>query len=84
MVKKKVTLSADTNVNNVLKEIKKHYSIPGNEISTIDGVKVTTERGWIHMRKSNTEPIIRIYTEAKSVATAEELANQAYNFITNL
>ena len=36
------------------------------------------------MRKSNTEPIIRIYTEAKSVATAEELANQAYNFITNL
>ena len=84
MVKKKVTLSADTNVNNVLKEIKKHYSIPGNEINTIDGVKVTTEKGWIHMRKSNTEPIIRIYTEAKSVATAEELANQAYNFITNL
>ena len=84
MVKKKVTLSATTDVNNVLKEIKRHYSTPGNDICTIDGVKVTTEKGWIHMRKSNTEPIIRIYTEAKSVETAEELANQAYQFISTL
>ena len=46
------------------------------EISTIDGVKIDFPENWVHLRKSNTEPIIRIYTEAKSQNEADALANR--------
>ena len=44
-------------------------------MTTIDGVKIDFEEGWVHLRKSNTEPIIRIYSEGKSEAEAERFAN---------
>ncbi|MGB6092423.1 MAG: phosphoglucosamine mutase, partial [Moheibacter sp.] len=46
------------------------------EITTIDGVKIDFENDWVHMRKSNTEPIIRIYTEAPTQKQADELADR--------
>lgn len=46
------------------------------EISTIDGVKIDFPENWVHLRKSNTEPIIRIYTEAFSQQEADELADK--------
>ncbi len=45
-------------------------------LSTIDGVKIDFPKSWVHLRKSNTEPIIRIYTEAKSQQEADELADK--------
>jgi phosphomannomutase len=47
-----------------------------SEVNTIDGVKIDFENEWIHLRKSNTEPIIRIYTEAKSQQAADALAER--------
>ena len=46
------------------------------DLSTIDGVKIDFAENWVHLRKSNTEPIIRIYTEAKSQTEADGLANR--------
>ena len=46
-------------------------------ISTIDGVKIDHKEGWVHIRKSNTEPIVRIYTEAHTLEEAERLADWA-------
>ena len=51
------------------------------QISTIDGVKIDFPNEWVHLRKSNTEPIIRIYTEAPTQDTADELADKIINEI---
>ncbi|MGJ8731546.1 MAG: phosphoglucosamine mutase, partial [Cellulophaga sp.] len=51
------------------------------EISNIDGVKIDFAENWVHLRKSNTEPIIRIYTEAKSQAEADKLADRVISEI---
>ena len=51
------------------------------EVNTIDGVKIDFENQWIHLRKSNTEPIIRIYTEATSQLDADTLAIRFINEI---
>jgi len=51
------------------------------EVNTIDGVKIDFENEWIHLRKSNTEPIIRIYTEATSQKAADDLAVRFINEI---
>ena len=45
-------------------------------VNTIDGVKIEFDKEWVHLRKSNTEPIIRIYSESQSASTAESLANK--------
>ncbi len=45
------------------------------DVSTVDGVKIDFENNWVHLRKSNTEPIIRIYTEAKSQEEADQLGD---------
>ena len=58
------------------------FSGMGNEeICDIDGVKIDFADGWVHLRKSNTEPIIRIYSEAATEVRAEELARQVMNNI---
>lgn len=69
--KKKITLDGNTDVDKILDEIKSKYA--DEEISDIDGVKIDFKDSWIHLRKSNTEPIIRIYSEAASLEAAEEL-----------
>lgn len=72
--KNKIELTADVNVDEVLNEIGKRYK--NYEVNTIDGVKIDFEKDWVHLRKSNTEPIIRIYAESENMTTANNLANK--------
>lgn len=72
MSKNKIELTPNIDVDNILEIMTKMYK--NEEVSTIDGVKIDFENEWVHMRKSNTEPIIRIYTESKSEEAADELA----------
>jgi phosphomannomutase len=65
-----------------LEKLEKKYS--HERISTIDGVKIDFEQEWVHLRKSNTEPIIRIYTEAKSQIFADRLAERFVDEIKGL
>lgn len=82
MGKKKIELTSEINVDEVLEKIKVKYQ--NEEISIIDGVKIDFEKNWVHLRKSNTEPIIRIYTEAESQKEADELADRFIKEIENL
>ncbi|MBL4585574.1 MAG: phosphoglucosamine mutase [Flavobacteriales bacterium] len=72
--KNKISLDADTDVDAILKAVKEKYS--KQPINTIDGVKIEFDKEWVHLRKSNTEPIIRIYSESRNASTAENLANR--------
>ena len=74
MSKNKIELTPQIDVDSILKAMKEKYA--KEEISTVDGVKIDFPENWVHLRKSNTEPIIRIYTEAKSQQKADELAQQ--------
>lgn len=74
MSKKKIDLTPGLDVDALLKNIEETYS--GEKINTIDGVKIDFPENWVHLRKSNTEPIIRIYTEAKSQEEADSLADR--------
>lgn len=74
MSKEKITLTPEINVDTILEVMEERYS--NEDITTIDGVKIDFEENWVHLRKSNTEPIIRIYTEAKSQNEADALANK--------
>lgn len=74
MSKNKIELMPQTNVDLILEKIAQKYQ--NEKISTIDGVKIDFENQWVHLRKSNTEPIIRIYTEALSQSGAETLAHK--------
>lgn len=72
--KNKIQLTPAIDVNQVLREMKARYA--GEKVNDTDGVKIDFAESWVHLRKSNTEPIIRIYTEAKSMAEAEALAQR--------
>ncbi len=72
MSKNKIELTPEINVDAILTAMTEKYQ--KEDHSTIDGVKIDFENEWVHLRKSNTEPIIRIYTEAKSQAQADDLA----------
>ncbi|MFC4096673.1 phosphoglucosamine mutase [Euzebyella saccharophila] len=74
MSKKKIQLTPELDVDGILKAMAEKYK--DEEISTIDGVKIDFQDNWVHLRKSNTEPIIRIYTEAGSQQAADELADR--------
>ena len=74
MSKKKIQLTPGLDVDGILKAMADKYQ--NEDISTIDGVKVDFAENWVHLRKSNTEPIIRIYTEAKTQNEADGLANR--------
>ncbi len=73
MGKKKIELTPEINVDELLTKMENLYQ--NEEISTVDGVKIDFSESWVHFRKSNTEPIIRIYTEAKSQEEADQLGN---------
>jgi phosphomannomutase len=70
--KNKIQLTPDIDVDNILLQIKEKYS--KEKITDIDGVKIDFPDSWVQLRKSNTEPIIRIYAEAKTAELADELA----------
>ncbi|MDR1338984.1 MAG: phosphoglucosamine mutase [Prevotellaceae bacterium] len=81
--KNKVTLTPDTDIDRILQKVKDKYS--SRRISDIDGVRVDfdSERKWVHLRKSNTEPVIRIYAEAPSEKEASALAGEVMNELKN-
>ena len=72
--KNKIELTPAIDVDKVLLEMKSRYA--SENVNDIDGVKIDFAESWVHLRKSNTEPIIRIYTEAKSAAEADALAER--------
>ena len=72
--KNKIQLTPAIDVDKVLREIKERYS--NEQVNDIDGVKIDFAENWVHLRKSNTEPIIRVYTEAKSMEEADALAQR--------
>lgn len=72
--KNKIELTPQINVDKVLADVSKKYK--KQPINTIDGVKIEFDKEWVHLRKSNTEPIIRIYSESQSASTADNLANK--------
>ncbi|SMB86640.1 Phosphomannomutase [Hymenobacter roseosalivarius DSM 11622] len=72
--KNKIELTPDINTDKILEQVQKRYA--KQPINTIDGVKIEFDKEWVHLRKSNTEPIIRIYAESDSNATADHLANK--------
>jgi len=74
MSKKKIQLTPQLDVDKLLKAMEVKYAT--EEINNIDGVKIDFDDNWVHLRKSNTEPIIRIYTEAKSQEEADLLADK--------
>ena len=74
MSKKKIELTPNLDVDALLKAMAEKYA--REEVNTIDGVKIDLAKSWVHLRKSNTEPIIRIYTEAASQQDADQLANK--------
>ena len=74
MSKKKITLQKGMDVDALLERISEAYK--NEKISTLDGVKIDFKDAWVHLRKSNTEPIIRVYTEAKSESDASSLADR--------
>jgi phosphomannomutase len=74
MSKNKINLVEDMNVDEVLKTLERNYT--NENCTTVDGLKIDFKEAWVHLRKSNTEPIIRIYTEAKSQEKADGLAAQ--------
>ena len=76
IAKNRIELSDKSLIDKILSELKKIYA--NENVNDIDGVKISFEskKQWVHLRKSNTEPIIRIYSEAQSMAEAEALGNE--------
>ena len=72
--KNKIELTDDIDVDDILEKIKTKYK--NYPVNTVDGIKIEFDSEWVHLRKSNTEPIIRIYTESKSADGASQLANR--------
>ena len=72
--KNKIELTTETNVDQILEEIKIKYK--KQPMNTIDGIRIEFDSEWVHLRKSNTEPIIRIYSESDTLSTANHLANK--------
>ena len=80
--KNKIELTPEINVDNILAEMAKKYA--SYEVDTIDGVKIYIEKEWVHLRKSNTEPIIRIYSESETAEKANLFAERIISEIRNM
>ena len=82
IVKDRIDLDPAMDVDAILKAVEQHYQ--GEQVTTIDGVKVDFEEGWVHLRRSNTEPIIRIYSEAHTQEQAQQLADSVKKIMRSL
>lgn len=80
--KNKIELTPETDVDGILAAMEKKYK--SQPVNTIDGVKIEFDKEWVHLRKSNTEPIIRIYSESENESTANNLANKVIDDIKEL
>lgn len=72
MVKKKVRLAPDLDMDSMLKALE--VTFEGESITTIDGLRIDFTESWVHLRQSNTEPVVRVYAEGRSAEAAEKLA----------
>ena len=85
IAKNRIDLQPTTDVDAILAKMKEKYSgAEGVQVTDIDGVKLDFPTKWVHMRKSNTEPIIRVYSEASSMAEADALGKQMMDEIAKL
>jgi phosphomannomutase len=82
MSKNKIELTPEIDVDGILLKVKEKYA--HEQVTDIDGVKIDFADSWVHLRKSNTEPIIRIYSEAKTVEEADRLAQKMIAVIKSL
>jgi phosphomannomutase len=82
IAKNKVQLTPEINVDAILEAMKERYK--SEKITDIDGVKIDFPESWVHLRKSNTEPIIRIYAEAHTMEEADALANDIKGVIASI
>jgi phosphomannomutase len=82
MTKEKITISSDVNLDDILIDLSKKYE--NEHVNTIDGLKIDFEESWVHLRKSNTEPIIRIYSEAKTLEKSIDLIKNIQEEIKSL
>ena len=82
IAKNRIDLTPETDVDAVLVKVKEMYK--NEEINDIDGVKIDFPDKWVHLRKSNTEPIIRVYSEASTMEAADELGKQIMDIVYSL
>ena len=82
IAKNRIDLTPETNVDAILAKVKELYK--NEEINDIDGVKIDFPDKWVHLRKSNTEPIIRVYSEAATMEAADELGKQIMDIVYSL
>lgn len=80
--KNKIQLTPDIDVDNILEQLKNNYN--DYPLNDVDGVRIEFPEGWVHLRKSNTEPIIRVYSEGEDQKTAEELASRIMNSVNKM
>ena len=74
MSKTKLARTADIDLEKIFVSLRAKYR--NEQINTEDGLKIDFEQGWVHLRPSNTEPIIRVYSESNSIVVAENLAKK--------
>ncbi len=82
IAKNRIDLTPETDVDAILAKVKEMYK--NEEINDIDGVKIDFPDKWVHLRKSNTEPIIRVYSEASTMEEADELGKQIMDIVYSL
>lgn len=82
IAKNRIDLTPQTDVDAILAKVKDFYK--AEEINDIDGVKIDFPDKWVHLRKSNTEPIIRVYSEAATMEAADELGKQIMDIVYSL
>ena len=80
--KNKMELTPEIDVDFILEKLKDKYK--NQPVNTVDGVKIEFDKEWVHLRKSNTEPIIRIYAEGSTLSVADSLANKIKSDIREL
>jgi phosphomannomutase len=80
--KKKLKLDQNTDIDKIFESVKIYFK--ESKIDERDGLKIENEKGWVQIRKSNTEPIIRIYAEGGNSAEAENLADLVIKIVKNL
>lgn len=82
MSKNKITLTPDLDIDRLLAKMQEKYA--NEDHSVVDGLKIDFENEWVHLRKSNTEPIIRVYSEGPTVEAAEGIAQRIMNEINEI
>ena len=85
MAKNRIDLTASTDVDAILMRVKEKYSGENDvQVTDIDGVKLDFPDKWVHLRKSNTEPIIRVYSEALTEEEADQIGKELMQVVSDM